>query len=143
MHHANDNKHEANTIRAKWGSSVTSGDTGFLVVPDVLIKYQVGLNISPTDMAVLLNIVMHWWKPDELPHPRPSSIASRIGVSTRTVERCIKKMEKNKLIIRRESEKKDPGNPKSSLMVRRYDLSGLIARLEEYARVTQMRNMHS
>ena len=68
-------------IQGKWGSSVDSGDTGFVAIPDMLIKHQVELGLDAMDMIILLNIVMHWWKPNELPHPRLSSISKRIGVN--------------------------------------------------------------
>ncbi len=71
---------------------------------------------------------MHWWQADDLPHPRPSMIARRMDVSTRTVERAIDSLEKKKLIQRLPPEKSDRGP-----MVRRFDLSGLVEEVNRLA----------
>lgn len=118
-------------IQDKWGSTVTSGETGFVVVPDMLIKNQKVLRLDNTDLAVLLNILVHWWKQDEWPHPRLSSIARRMGCSTRTVERAVNKMQKNGLIERKQSEDKNTAD--GSITVRYIDLSGLVQRVEQLA----------
>ena len=123
------------SVQAKWGDSVTSGQTGFLTIPDVLVKHQVMLGLDSTDMAIILNIVMHWWNAEEMPHPRPSSIAKQMGVSTRTVERRIKKFEKLELIKRLPSEQRYLGRTKSMVTVRKFDLGGLIKKLEDIASI--------
>ena len=51
----------------KWGDA---GIAGFQVLPDILLKKQVELGLSPTDMLVLINILMHWWYHDKRPFPR-------------------------------------------------------------------------
>lgn len=115
-------------VKEKWGSAVDSGETGFLAVPDVLIKKQAEMLISATEMNVLLNILLHWWSAEELPFPRPSVMATRMGVSTRTVERAIASLENRGLIVRKESEKTEKG-----LTVRRFDLSNLVKQLQLFA----------
>ena len=119
------------TAIAKWGDAATGGSTGFQVVPDVLVKNQHRLGLSSTDLAVLLNILMHWWSEPDLPFPRPSTIARNMGVSVRTVERSIQKMQGEKLISRRPSESKKVKD--GSITVRRYELSGLRSKLIELA----------
>ena len=118
-------------IQDKWGNAVTSGETGFVVIPGMLIKNQKVLKLDNTDLTVLLNILVHWWKRDELPHPRPSSIAQRMGCSTRTVERSIDRMQKNGLIERMPSVAKETTD--GTITVRYFDLSGLIQRVETFA----------
>ena len=110
---------------AKWRTALSAG---FQIIPDVLIRAQSKLEFDTVDLAVVLNITMHWWRANELPYPRPSVIARRIGVSTRTVERRIARLEERGLI-----ERLAPERTKDGLSVRRIDLSGLVATLEAMA----------
>ena len=110
---------------AKWGGAL---DAGFMVVPDVLLRAQQVLELDTVDLAIILNLVMHWWRADELPHPRPSVIAKRIGVSTRTVERRLAKLQERQLVVRLPPEKS-----KDNLTVRRFDLRGLVLQLAALA----------
>ena len=88
-------------VYAKYGEAALGG---FQVVPDLLLKNQAQLKLSPTDMIVLLNVLMHWWYPDQKPFPRSRSISKRIGVSPRTVQRAIQHLEDQRLLIRQEAE---------------------------------------
>lgn len=75
---------------AKYGEASLAG---FQVLPDLLLKNQVNLGLAPTDLVVLLNILMHWWYPGQKPFPRATTIATRMGVSPRTVQRGITHLE--------------------------------------------------
>lgn len=110
--------------RQKWG---TAADAGFQIIPDVLFRCQRFLELDATDLVILSNITLHWWYEADPPHPRPSVIAARMQVSTRTVERHIEVMEKKKLITRL------PSRLKRGKTVREFDLSGLVRRLKRYA----------
>ena len=112
--------------RAKWGDAL---DTGFQVVPDALLKYQVRLGLSPFDVVLLLNITTHWWMAADLPYPRLSTLAERMGTSPRTVERRVAALEKTGLLRRLPKERNAKG-----LSIRRFDLGGLAAQLAELAR---------
>jgi hypothetical protein len=112
--------------RKKWGDEVF--DSGYQMFPDVLLRCQRFLNIEAMDLLILMNITMHWWEYDDLPFPRPSTIARRIGVSTRTVERRIADMQDRGLLVRL------PSQNLNGRTVRRYDLSGLVQKLRKYAR---------
>jgi DNA-binding MarR family transcriptional regulator len=112
--------------RKKWGNEVF--EAGYQLLPDTLLRCQRFLDLEPIDLVVLMNIAMHWWEYHELPYPRPSAIANRIGVSTRTVERRIAAMQKRGLLVRLPSENLN------GRTVRRYDLSGLVQKLKKYAR---------
>ena len=107
--------------RKKWGKAI---DAGFAIIPDVLIRAQRVLELDSVDLAIILNLVMHWWRADELPYPRPAVIARRIGVSTRTVERRIAALEMRGLITRLLPEKSQ-----DKLTIRRFDLSNLVMQL--------------
>jgi len=108
--------------RRKFGRAI---DLGFQMLPDVLVKNQARLMLDPQDLVIIINLLMHWWDADELPFPRLSLIADRMGVSPRTVERRIKDLEKRGL-IRRLAAKRNSRD----LVVREFDMSGLIKMLE-------------
>lgn len=107
----------------KWGEAANGG---FQTLPDILLKKQVELGLSPTDMLVLLNLTMHWWYAHIRPFPRTSVIAQRMGVEMRTVQRSLRKMMDLKLIAR--AKEKDENGDERLV----YDLTGLIERLERF-----------
>jgi hypothetical protein len=115
-------KDGAARIEARWGDAVLPG---FQPVPDVLIRHMGALDISSTELAVILNITLHWWGTGSMPFPRPSAIARRMNVTARTVERAIAELEKKELLKRLRPE---PRVGQTS--IRRFDLSGLKKRLE-------------
>jgi DNA-binding MarR family transcriptional regulator len=51
-------------------------------------------------MLVLINLLAHWWEPKTPVFPRSTTIATRMGVDLRTVQRATQKMEKAGLIER-------------------------------------------
>lgn len=109
----------------KWGDAA---EAGFQTVPDILLKKQVELGLSATDMLVLLNVTVHWWYKERMPFPRTSTIANRMGVDARTVQRSLKKMTALGLITREVVTTED-GDPQYVV-----DLENLVARLGDYAR---------
>jgi predicted transcriptional regulator len=114
------------TIQEKWGKAL---DAGFQVVPNILIRSQHQLNLDPVDLVVLLNLMAHWWERDDVPFIAPSRIARRMNVSTRTVERHLKGLEK-KGFLRRCKPQRSGERPYS----RGYDLQPLVRLLESAAR---------
>lgn len=109
-----------------WGAALFGG---FQRLPDALLKHQFRLELSPLDLAIVLNIALHYWAPGNLPHPTISLVAKRIGVSRRSVERRLEILESRNLVMRMHFEVSDKGKK-----IRRFDLSGLIAAVENYAR---------
>lgn len=111
----------APAVYAKYGEASVAG---FQAVPDLILKRQTDLGLSSTDVVVLLNVLMHWWYPAQKPFPRPSTIAKRMGLTKRTVQRSLQRMEELKLLAR---EKAEDG--------RTYlDPSALVAKLEEFTK---------
>src|SRR5262249_17880715 len=55
---------------------------------------QQALGLDPVDVVVLLNLTSFWWFRDQPPFPRSNIIAQRMGVSARTVQRVLKKLER-------------------------------------------------
>ena len=70
------------TIDGKWGNAISAG---FIAVPNALIKYQSRLKITQNELAVVLNLLLHWWYKDKLPFPSTRSISNRSGLEVRTV----------------------------------------------------------
>ena len=108
------------TVAERWGDAVASG---FTAIPNTLIQAQVKLGLTPTDIVVLLNLLVHWWHRDRLPFPRTSVIAKRTGLSPRTVQRVLANLQKKKLLkIIRDADQQS-----------RFDLNGLKTALSELA----------
>jgi hypothetical protein len=116
---------ERSALADKWGSALNAG---FQVIPSVLIKAQSRLGLDAVDCMIILNLNLHWWRKDTLPYPAPALIARRMGVSRRTIERRLFRLQKGGWVKRLPSEGRD-GQPN----VRRYDLSGLVQRLQHAA----------
>jgi hypothetical protein len=97
---------------------------GFPAVLNLLLKHQKTLKLSPTELVVLLNVLMHWWCQHQKPFPRPTTIARRMGSTVRTVQRAIAKLESEQLLIRQLGPKR----------VRVLDPEPLVRRLSELAK---------
>lgn len=85
----------------KWGD--LTSQLGFVPFPTALIFAQDELKLSPTQVNVLINLLVHWWSADQYPYPSQKAIAFRMGVSTRTVQRTLAELEGKKLIIRQKT----------------------------------------
>ena len=109
------------TIAERWGPAV---DAGFLAVPNILVRAQDKLGLTPNDLVVVLNIILHWWHRDRRPTPRSTAIAKRTGLGPRTVQRSLKKLERKGLISR----------VRVSRDRTEYNLEGLISQLAAEAR---------
>ena len=89
----------AAAMKSLWGGAVTE-QSGFVAVPVSLLKSQDTLGLSPTDMVVLLNLLVHRWTASTGVYPRNSVIAKRMGVTARTVQRSTQKLLEKGLITR-------------------------------------------
>lgn len=87
------------TVKQKWRGAVTDG-SGFVAVPMALLRLQSKYGLTPTDMLVLINLLAHWWEPDEVVFPRSTTVAARMGVDKRTVQRSTRKLERAGLLGR-------------------------------------------
>ena len=87
------------TVKEKWQGGVTEG-SGFVAIPMALLRLQSKYGLSPTDMLVLINLLAHWWDPSVPVFPRSSTIAKRMGVTVRTVQRSTLVLESKGLMTR-------------------------------------------
>lgn len=83
-------------LEAKWGKAALS--LGWTPVPTALLFLQGDLGLNAVEMNVLIHLLSHWWKASDSVYPSQDSIAGRIGVSKRTVQRAIDKLELLKII---------------------------------------------
>jgi hypothetical protein len=113
-------------IQEKWGQALQAG---FQVVPNVLIRAQNQLGLDPIDVVILLNLTAHWWEKKDRPYISPARIAKRMGVTTRTVERHLRELERKEFISRC-----TPRRTAEGIYIRHYDLQPLVGVLEEASR---------
>ena len=95
-----------NQLEKKWGNEALS--MGWVSFPSSLLFLQSRFELSAMGLNVLLNLIMHWWDPNSPPYPSQESIAKRIGVSKRTVQRAIDELEKIGLIEKEATFKEHP-----------------------------------
>lgn len=87
------------TVAGKWQGAVTPG-SGFVAVPMSLLRLQSKYNLTATDMIVLINLLAHWWDPARPVYPRSTTIAKRMGVTKRTVQRSTERLLKSGMMER-------------------------------------------
>lgn len=107
-----------------WGKEVMS--IGFCIIPAMLFRAQKRLGLNPTQLAVLLQIIDHWWEQDRKPYPSKKALSERLGLSPRQIQRHIAELEKAGLVQRNEQRTANGGKSNNE-----YDLSGLVERLKK------------
>lgn len=108
----------------KWGQAVM--DLGFCLVPSLLLRAQRRLNLNPTQLAVLLQLCDFWWDKERKPYPSKETLALRLSLSERQVQRYIAELEQQGFVRRIERRANNGGKLSNT-----YDLSGLVKRLQE------------
>lgn len=107
----------------KWGKAVMAH--GYLILPSILLQAQGRLGVSAQEMVVLLQLAEHWWKANSKVFPSKEVIATRVGLSSKQVQRHIRRLEELKLVRRRERY-----TSAGSRTTNEYDLSGLVTKLK-------------
>lgn len=113
-------------IQEKWGEALAAG---FQVVPNVLIRAQSRLGLEALDVVILLNLTAHWWTKEARPFISPARIAKRMNVTTRTVERHLKRLEEREFLKRSVGTRTGDGP-----YIRHYDLTPLVGILKDASR---------
>ena len=103
-------------------------DSGWSVLPNIIIEKQAALGLDPLDMNIILHLVQYWWVPDNLPHPSVATIAEAIGVTPRTVQKRIRAMEELRLM-----ERKERRYTKFGSATNLYSFEGLIREVTPFA----------
>ncbi len=115
-------KKDDKVLIKKWGKEAI--DVGYTVLPKALLQGQARLKINATDLAVLIHLIEHWWRPDEMPWPKKARIAERLAVTPKTVQRSIARLEEEGLLKR--VNRFNNGRRVSN----EYDLSPLVERIK-------------
>jgi biotin operon repressor len=93
-----------------------------------LLKNKQGTNLEGVNRPLLFAArkVAHWYAPDRLPFPSAKTIARRMGVGERTVERYLTSLRKKGFLVKYR-------HPKGARRRKGHDLSPLIERLKPLA----------
>ena len=106
----------------KWGVDVMA--VGFCILPSLLFRAQHRLGLKSTHLAVILQLADFWWYDDKLPFPKKQTIAERVGLKEKQVQRLIRDLQQRGYVKR--IERKTPHGQTSNS----YDLSGLVKKLQ-------------
>jgi hypothetical protein len=113
-------------LERKWGRTLI--EAGWLGFPSVILQRQKDLGLDAIDLNILFHLADHWWRPDNPPFPGKQTIADRMGITPRTVQRRIAALETAHLI-----ERQYRRNPDKSNKTNIYHLGGLIDAATPYA----------
>lgn len=115
--------HEQLQSEKKWGAAVMRHGT--LIVPSILLRAQARLLVNSTQMIVLLQLVEHWWTVESKVFPSMKTIATRIDLTPKQVQRTIDALVKKGLITK--TSRRLPHGGKAS---NEYKFDGLVAKLK-------------
>jgi len=110
-------------LEDKWSARVMK--LGYTGLPNLLLRAQGKLKITPMQFNVLVQVIEHWWEAERDPYPAKDTIARRMNKSPRQVQRYLTQLEKAGMIkrIARYSGKKAQIN-------NAYSFDGLIKKLK-------------
>lgn len=108
---------------AKWGQDVIA--LGFCILPSLLFRAQRRLGLSTQQLALIVQLADFWWREDESPWPKKATLAERLGISEKQVQRLVVQLEKAGF-IRREVRMTAHGQTSNG-----YNLAGLRKRLKD------------
>ena len=108
----------------KWGNEVIA--LGFCIVPSLLLRAQNRLGLSPTQLAILLQLCDFWWDRERKPYPSKAVLAEQLGLSPRQIQRHIADLETAGLVERVERRALHGGK-----LTNLYDLNGLVQHLKK------------
>lgn len=117
---------EGKSFERRWTKRVLA--PGFTLIPSALLRALVRLQIGPIELSVLLQMIDHWWENNDMPFPSKRRLAERIGVSEKTIQRAVTRLESEGL-IRRSARHSHHGGQTSNL----YDLTPLVEKLTPIA----------
>jgi len=114
----------------KWGQAVA--ERGFAQIPNYLLLLNNFLDeerrLTPVELLVLFQLVGAWWQKDKMPFPSMATLAKRLGVSERQVQRAVARLVKDDFIA------KEKRRTSGIIASNAYDLSPLVHLLNEVAK---------
>lgn len=109
---------------AKWNRK--TGKHGYSVIPNLLFWNAAELGITPSQQAVLFNLLSRWWEADNPPVVSKARIAEGVGLNERQVQRILKALEEAGLI-----ETGYPNRP--GRHPKEFTFNGLVSKLQKIA----------
>ncbi|MBH0115018.1 helix-turn-helix domain-containing protein [Novosphingobium sp. YJ-S2-02] len=116
-------KDDRNKSQRKFGKPVI--DYGFAIVPSLLMQAQHRLGLNPVQFNIILHLIDFWWDAEKRPFPKKETLAERMNMSERQIQRHIAELENAGLVKRIGRTKRGHGKISNE-----YDLTGLIDRLK-------------
>lgn len=117
-------------IVEKWGQAVA--ERGFAQIPNYLLLLNNFLDeekrLTPVELLVLFQLVGAWWQKENMPFPSMATLAKRLGVSERQVQRAITRLVKDNIIAK--TKRRSQGIIASNA----YDLAPLVDLLGQVAK---------
>jgi hypothetical protein len=110
---------------AKWGADVMA--QGYCILPSLLFRAQSRLGLRTTHLALILQLAEFWWYDGNLPWPKKKTLADRLGLKEKQVQRLVRDLEQRGY-IKRVTRMTSHGQTSNA-----YDLSGLVKKLRELA----------
>lgn len=109
----------------KWGTLAMK--PGFLILPSILLRAQKKLGLDSSQLVLLMHLADFWWQPNALPWPKKKTLAQRMDVTDKQIQRIAKSLEDAGLLhrIKRTRTRGQTSNA--------YDLSGLVQKLNAIA----------
>jgi DNA-binding MarR family transcriptional regulator len=111
----------------KWGNKAMA--LGYVQIPSLLIQRQRELGLDSVSLNIVLQLATYWWRKDDLPYPSKKTLADALHLDESTIRRRIAALEKTGYLIRERR-----SNSANGQMSNRYNLSGLIKKLEPLVR---------
>ena len=121
-----DKKPKVRASQEKWGKETL--DEGFCMVPSILLRGQKRIGLNPSQLILLIQLLDYWWDVGNKPFPSKKELGNRVGLGPRQVQRYLADLEKAGLINREARVVAGKGRTTN-----RYDLSGLVRKLNELA----------
>jgi predicted transcriptional regulator len=114
---------KASSTERIWGKAVYKH--GYAGIPSILIQAQQRLGINSMQMNIIVQLLDYWFEPSRKPFPTKKELATRIGVTEKTIQNNIRALELAGL-IQRQMRRTAAGDWNSNI----YDLDGLIAKVQ-------------
>jgi hypothetical protein len=114
---------KASSTERIWGKAVYKH--GYAGIPSILIQLQQRVGINPMQMNIIVQLLDYFFEPSRKPFPTKRELATRIGVTEKTIQVNIRALEKAGL-IQREYRRTASGDWNSNI----YHLDGLIAKVQ-------------
>lgn len=116
-------KKEGRETEKKWGKPVIN--LGYSIIPSLIFHAQARLGLNSVQLVLLLHLADFWWNYEQKPFPSKSTLAKRLRLSPRQIQRHLTDLEKGGFIKREPRFAAHQGQQSNY-----YDLEGLVEKLK-------------